>query len=73
MQKRICKSMMIINASSMHTTENRDYIRIDEQIIRIDEEIIRKRERNRRRNIHTWPDVHWDYTKYPYTLKVEQT
>ena len=46
-------SMMIINASSMHTTENRDYIRIDEQIIRIDEEIIRKRERNRRRNIHT--------------------
>ena len=53
----------------MHTTENRDYIRIDEQIIRIDEEIIRKRERNRRRNIHTWPDVHWDYTKYPYTLK----
>ena len=43
---------MIIDASSMHTTKNRDYIGKDEQIIRIDGEVIRKRERNRRRNIY---------------------
>ena len=59
--------MTKINASSMHTTKNTDYIRIGEQIIKVDEQIIRiyeqiiridrevigKRERNRRRNLYT--------------------
>ena len=53
MQKKNLYYMMIINASSIHTTENRDYIRIDEQIIRTDGEINRKRGRNRRRNAYT--------------------